>query len=144
MSRTATIDKQVVADTKEAFIMCQKDRTIFSKMYLNTPIKMNYQQKLYNELFENRRVAVKSAHDLGKTFTFSDAVIEALLVDGTLAGGIYIIVTAPTYNLIKNVFFAEIRNKISKSKVPLGLKVNQTEIRLDDKWAAEGNQACHS
>ena len=138
MSRTATIDKQVVADTKEAFIMCQKDRTIFSKMYLNTPIKMNYQQKLYNELFENRRVAVKSAHDLGKTFTFSDAVIEALLVDGTLAGGIYIIVTAPTYNLIKNVFFAEIRNKISKSKVPLGLKVNQTEIRLDDKWAVIG------
>lgn len=125
-------------DVKSAFDKCKLDRSIFSKNYLGSPTKTDYQQKLYSELFINRRVAVKSAHDLGKTFEFADAVIEALMVDGWLSGGCYIIVTAPTYNLIKNVFFAEIRSKIAKAKVPLGLQVNLTEIRIDDKWACIG------
>ena len=138
MSRSATIDKSVVSDTRAAFVKCQEDRTIFSKYYLGTPVKTSYQQKLYNNLFINRRVCVKSAHDMGKTFTFTDAVLEALLVDGTMEGGCYIIITAPTYNLIKNVFFAEIRKKINQSKVPLGLQVNMTEIKVDEKWMCIG------
>ena len=133
---TQTLER--VELNKKAFEICAQNRGLFGSKYLGAPEMTKYQKDLYEILFNNSRVCIKSAHDLGKTFTFSSAAIEAFVVDGALAGGAYIIVTAPTWNLIKNVFFSEVRKKIKSSKVPFGININQTEVKLDEKWQIIG------
>lgn len=123
--------------TKELKDKIKNQRGYFAENVLGTQFE-KHQRDLFLTLLNNSRVAVKSAHDLGKTFTVSTASLEALFGMGPA----YIIVTAPTWNLVKNVFFSEIRKKYKGSKVPLGGKLNTADIDLGEvsgeKWKMIG------
>ncbi len=109
------------------------ERGFFSKRVLGSK-HYKYQKELLLTLLRESRVAVRSAHDLGKTFTIADAILEALYA----LGPCYIITTAPTWNLVINVLFGEIRKKYNQAKYPLGGRLKTTEVELGDKWKLIG------
>ncbi len=111
---------------------------LFCKEVLDSPTKTDYQQHGFETLLKEKRVCIKSANDMGKTFTIADAILEALYIEGSVYKEAYIILTAPTWNLIKNVTMAEIRKKHKRARLPLGGRVLTTEINLGDKWQLIG------
>jgi len=110
----------------------------FIDQCVGSPRKYQYQREGFLSLLKESRVLIKSAHDMGKTFTICDAMLEALYVKGAFYKEAYIIATAPTWNMLKNVLFQELRRKYKKSKLPLGGKLNLTELHLDEKWQLIG------
>lgn len=113
---------------------CRATPGYFASEVLGSPKKYDYQQTGFEALLKGDRVAIKSAHDLGKTFTISDAILEALFIWGP----VYIIVTAPTWNMVENVVFGEIRKKYKDAKYPLGGDLSLTKLKLAEKWMLLG------
>ena len=70
------------------------------------------------------RVAVKSCHASGKTFTAADAVLVALLMGGD------VLTTAPTWTQVKRVLWGQLHRAVAESAVKDWGAVNETEIRL--------------
>lgn len=125
--------------TKEALDKCVKTPGLFSSFFLGSPAKTKYQADSFNAMMTEKYVAIKSANGLGKTFLLSDAVLEALYVLGYAAGGsCFIIATGPTFNIVKNVLFSEIRLKHNTARVSLGGDLNLTQLKLADKWELIG------
>ena len=122
-------------DFKAAMNVFADNPGMFGIEALGSVGRTDYQQDGIETMLQNDYVAIKSANAMGKTFTISDGILEALYVHGYVNGGeIYIICTAPDFNIIKNVLFSEIRKKHGNAKIHLGGQCNLTEIKLQDKW----------
>ena len=132
----------MATDTKmsrKTYDLCYEKPGLFCKTHLGSPKKYDYQQEGFEAMLREKYVAIKSANGMGKTFTISDAILEALYVQGFHnKGGCYIVCTAPNWNTVKNVLFAEIRKKHKGAITNLGGHVNLTEITLDEKWKLIG------
>jgi hypothetical protein len=113
------------------------------------------QRKVARSLKHHNRVAVRSAHDCGKTFVA--AVIACWWIDSNPIGDAFVITTAPSNPQLKAVFWREMTNlhNLAKSRGnPLPGRLNQTEWWIGNQivgmgrkpadWNTEAFQGIHA
>lgn len=93
------------------------------------------QEEIIDSVYKNKNTVVVSANGVGKTFIAS--VISAMWL--VTEPDTIIITTAPTWMQVEKLLWGEIRSRFNTSKKPLvSVAVNQTSIKIDDKWYAIG------
>jgi hypothetical protein len=122
-------------DVKSAMENCRKTPQLFSDNFLGTAPKTKYQQETFETLLnpDNHRVVVYSSNAMGKTHILAESILTAFYIWGP---GVEIVITAPVWNLVENVIFAEIRNIYSNAKIPLGGEMTLTKFssKEDPQW----------
>ncbi len=88
----------------------------------------------------NRRVAVKSANGVGKTFLAADLAIWYLLTHPNSI----VLTTAPTWRQVRNLLWEEIARKFENAKTRLPGKLNTVRLTIDSSWYAMGLSASDS
>lgn len=121
---------------KDLFLKLQKDPVLFFEKILGIDSLEEYQRTVIRAVQAHERVAISACHDLGKSYLMARIVIWL----ATCFPRSKILTTAPTYNQVKNILWSEIRAAHSKSKFPLGGKLNLTDWQLskDGDWFAIG------
>lgn len=94
----------------------------------------NYQIQILRALSQYPRVVVSSAHNLGKTFVASKAVLWHC----SAFPGSKTITTAPTFRQVELLLWSEIRAGFHKSKYALGGEMLTTRWKIKDDWWAVG------
>lgn len=114
----------------------QKDPALFFETVLGVSSLEEYQRRILSAVAMNDRVAIKACHDVGKSWTLARVVLWFASVFPYAK----VVTTAPTYNQVKNILWSEIRSAYSRSKVPLGGRMNLTEWQLtpEGDWFALG------
>lgn len=82
----------------------------------------------------NRRTAVPSCHDVGKSATA--ARIAAWWLSSHPPGEAFVVTTAPTFKQVKNILWREINRVQKRGKLPG--RCNQTEWYIDEQIVAFG------
>lgn len=88
------------------------------------------QIEIANALIENKKVAVKSCHGSGKSFTAS--VVIAWWVDTRYEFDAIVVSTAPTYEQVNKILWEYLRSLQAKHNLP-------GKITMDDEWK-DGNR----
>lgn len=127
---------RLTKEQAEALLNYQKNPKLFFEDVLGINTLEIYQQNILKAIAENDRVAIKSCHDLGKSFTLARVPLWFM----SCFPQCKVITTAPTFNLVKNVFWSELRSGYAKAKYPLGGKMNMTEWQMTPQgdWFAIG------
>lgn len=109
---------------------------LFFKEVLGVEALEEYQRVTAQTIADHERTAISACHDVGKSWLLARIVLWF----GTCFPYSKIITTAPTYNQVKNILWAEIRGAYSRSKYPLGGKMNLTEwqVTKEGDWFAIG------
>lgn len=94
------------------------------------------QVEIAQSVVDHRRTAVKSCHDVGKSF--SAARIAAWWLDTHPAGEAFVVTTAPTFPQVRAILWREIGRAHRKGKLPG--RVNQTEWWLGEELVAFGRK----
>ncbi len=122
------------ADDARAFVnRAQSDPVWWVKHVLGNDL-WSKQREIIESVRDNKRTVVRSCHGIGKSFTAARVALWWLYSHP------YAIVatTAPTFRQVEKILWQEMRGAHSKSKVALGGKPLNTEIKLDDGWFAMG------
>lgn len=93
-----------------------------------------FQEMLLRAVEANKRVAVRSCHDMGKTWTMSKLVLWFTSVHPECK----VVTTAPTARQVKLLLWSEIRAGHAKSKYPLGGEMGVQEWKIAPDWYAVG------
>jgi phage terminase large subunit len=93
-----------------------------------------FQEELLRAVEKHERVAVRSCHDMGKTWTMSKLVLWFTSTHPESK----IVTTAPTARQVKLLLWSEIRAGHAKSKYPLGGEMGVQEWKLAADWWAVG------
>lgn len=127
-----TITKEQIA----ALDKFQKNPELFFNEVLAVTTLEEYQAGALQVIADHERTAISACHDVGKSWL----IARAVLWFGTCFPYCKIITTAPTFNQVKNILWAEIRSAYSRTKFPLGGKMNLTEWQVteDGDWFALG------
>lgn len=94
------------------------------------------QREILEALRDHDRVAVRSAHGVGKTATAARAVLWFLLAHGPRS--CRVVTTAPTWEGVKNLLWVELRKAAMSSRMPFGATPSSTDLRLAPDWFAIG------
>jgi len=94
----------------------------------------DYQKKLLVDLVSYDRIAIKSCHATGKTFSVARIVLWFLYCFPYSK----VITTAPTYRQVKDLLWGEIHSALSNSKMLFDGNKNLTEIKINPDWFAIG------
>ena len=113
---------------------CRSDPFFFSRHVLGGEQPWPRQAEILLALRDSHRVAVRSGHGVGKTWTAARAAIWFLYAHPHSI----VLTTAPTHRQVRSILWAEIRRQVRRSLVPLGGKVTETRLSLDDDWFALG------
>lgn len=83
---------------------------------------------------DNKKTAVKAGHSVSKSYSASRIALWFLynFYPST------VITTAPSHTQVEDILWREIRSAHASARVPLGGKVNKTQIELGEKWFAYG------
>jgi len=92
------------------------------------------QAQIFSDLFEHRRVAVRSGHGLGKSFLGANIVLAFIYHFKNSK----VITTAPTWRQVEGILWSEVRKLYHNARIPLGGELLQTQLKLDDDWFAIG------
>lgn len=92
------------------------------------------QEEILNSVLTNKRVAVRSCHGAGKTFTASVVVLWFLICYQPST----VVTTAPTARQVKSILWEEIRLRHKQAKTNLGGRLLQMELQMGPKWLATG------
>lgn len=87
------------------------------------------QRDIAQSVKDNRRTAVRSCHDAGKSFIAS--VIAAWWIDTHPPGEAFVVSTAPTYKQVHAILWEEIRKRHKQGSLP-GRVLQSDEWKLDD------------
>ncbi|GAW54728.1 hypothetical protein [Nocardioides sp. PD653] len=87
------------------------------------------QREIAKSVKDNRRTAVRSCHDAGKSFIAS--VIAAWWIDTHPPGEAFVVSTAPTYKQVHAILWEEIRKRHKQGSLP-GRVLQSDEWKLDD------------
>lgn len=93
-----------------------------------------YQERICKAIAEHERVVVSACHSIGKTFTLAKIVLWFMSTFEQSK----VITTAPTFNQVKNLLWAEIRSGWKNSRSSLGGEMLTTGWKIDDDWFAIG------
>jgi len=94
------------------------------------------QREIAQTLRDNRRVAVKSCHGVGKSFLASRAIAHWLATHPP--GEAFVVSTAPTFAQVRAVLWREINKAHAKGNLPG--TVNQTEWHLNGELVGFGRK----
>lgn len=94
------------------------------------------QEEIGASVVANKKTAVKSAHDTGKSFV--SALIGAWWLDTHFPGEAFLVSTAPTFHQVKMILWREIGKMHRKGKL-LG-RVNQTEWYIGNEPIGYGRK----
>lgn len=94
------------------------------------------QREILNALVQHKRIAVKAAHSLGKSFAAGRAAVWWLEAHGLDRS--FVLTTAPTFNQVRAILWKEIKRTHDKSGARGTL--NQTEIWHDREIVALGRK----
>ena len=99
------------------------------------------QHDIFKAVKKHNKVAIKSCHASGKTYSIARIVVDFLLTHPDSR----VIVTAPTFSQIYNIVFPEIRTAIYSLRDDTvfnylfdHIQTLQTMIRINNKWYAVG------
>lgn len=92
------------------------------------------QRQVARALLTSRRVAVKSANGVGKTYLAADLVLWFLY---TFRPSL-VLTTAPTRRQVQNLLWEEIRRRWSGARMALPGKLTTMRLRVGDGWQAIG------
>lgn len=92
------------------------------------------QVDIINSVRENTSTVVKSCHGPGKSWLAARVALWFLFAYPHSL----VITTAPTNRQVKNILWRELRVAHKNAKFPLGGKLLQQELELDDDWVAIG------
>lgn len=104
----------------------QRDPVWFAREILGVHL-WEMQAEILRTIWRERRVSVKSANGVGKSFLGAVAV----LAYGSIFPDAVIITTATTFKQVKGILFREIGRLAHRSRIHLGAEVLSTEVR----WA---------
>jgi hypothetical protein len=82
---------------------------------------------------DNRRVAVRSGHGVGKTFAVACLVLWWLYARQGL-----VVTTAPTKENVEDVLWRQIHELLANARVPLPGERFNSELKIDHTWYAVG------
>lgn len=82
---------------------------------------------------DNRRTAVPSGHGNGKTRIAAGLALWFLYTAPSI-----VVTTAPTATQVEKLLWGEIRDCFLRARIELPGQLNQTELKLEDKWYAIG------
>lgn len=91
------------------------------------------QRDVMRAVRNHKRVAVRSAHGVGKT-----AVAARVVLDFLTEGRSIVVTTAPTWHQVEGLLWKEIATAYKASKIPVGGKLTNTRLELDKDWVAYG------
>jgi hypothetical protein len=92
------------------------------------------QREIAESVRDNRRTAVPSCHDVGKSAIAGR--IAAWWLSSHLPGEAFVVTTAPTWRQVRNILWREIGRVHRKSQLPG--RVNQTEWYIEEEIVAFG------
>src|SRR5258708_744826 len=92
------------------------------------------ERKIIHSIKDNRKVAVRSCHSSGKTFTLARAALWFLYAFPPAV----VIDTAPTDRQVRNQFWREFRLAHQKARIPLGGELLKTQFNIAEDWYAFG------
>ena len=95
---------------------CRRDPLFFSRHVLGGEQPWERQAEILLAVRDSNRVAVRSGHGVGKTWTAARAVIWFLYSHPHSI----VLTTAPTHRQVRSILWAEIRRQVRASRVPLG------------------------
>ena len=102
---------------------------LYIEEVLGTDTLEDYQVKVLDAIAKYDKVAIKACHSVGKTWKLARA---ALWFFNMFKNSI-VITTAPTHRQVKTLLWGEIRDAHTNSKVALGGRLLDTELKLNDK-----------
>jgi phage terminase large subunit len=119
----------------EALIYYQQNPVVHIQEIQGVGTLEKYQiEKIIHPIRDNKRVAIRACHNVGKTFT----IAKVILWIGSSFPGSKIITTAPSAMMVKKLLWSEIRSGHRKSKIPLGGKMLEVEWKIEDDWFVIG------
>ena len=92
------------------------------------------QEAIANALTTHRRVAVKSANGVGKTFLAADLTLWFLL---SFPGSI-VLTTAPTSRQVRGLLWEEIGRRVRRAKITLPGSLTLMRYEVEPGWFAMG------
>ena len=113
---------------------CQTDSVFHVKEVQGVETLETFQESIIRAVDAHERVAIRSCHDMGKTWTMA----KIILAVGSSNPDSKIITTAPTGRQVKLLLWAEIRAGHLKSKYPLGGVMGIQEWKFAPDWWAIG------
>lgn len=125
----------ITAEQEKSLERFRAHPTLFFDEVLGVKLEL-YQDEALRLIADNDRVCISACHDVGKSFLLARVVLWFV----TCYPYSKVITTAPTFNQVKNILWAEIRTAYARSKFPLGGKMNLTEWQVtpDGDWFAIG------
>jgi hypothetical protein len=127
---TAALTPSLAADLLER---CRRDPVFFCRKVLGVR-PWARQVEALTALCDRARVAVRSGHGTGKTFTAAAAALWFLYAHYPAK----VVTTAPTQTLVRTVLWNEIRRLHAGARTPLGGKVLDQELKLGPDAFAMG------
>lgn len=128
-------NNQIEQISAEAIIEFQKNPGAFFEEILGAKCEP-YQLEILKSVESEDRVAVSACHSVGKSWSLARTVLWYM----ACFPGAKVVTTAPTHRQVKDILWAELRTAYSRSKFPLGGKMNLTEWMMspDGDWKAVG------
>jgi hypothetical protein len=121
------------SDHEAIVAKAQEDPVWFANVILGVQ-PWGKQQEILRALTTEQRVAIKACHGVGKTWLAAVASIWFLAT----RKGSKVATTAPTHRQVEMLLWPEIRELVKNAKVPLGIEVQQLQLKVDDNWFAYG------
>lgn len=92
------------------------------------------QRAVLHALDTNRRVSVRSCHNVGKTKVSASAALHFLSTNKDSK----VITSAPTHRQVEQLLWREMRDQYNKARYPLGGTMLTTRWEISDEWVALG------
>ncbi len=125
-----------INQAKDYLLRYRTDPISFFVEVLGVDDKMIWQKmrEISLSVLDNKKTAVKAGHAVSKSFTASRIALWFLYCYYPST----VITTAPSHVQVEDVLWREIRDAHATARIPLGGKVNKTQIELAEKWFAYG------
>lgn len=133
---TNLLTKDEILKAKEGIVRYQKDPVAFFCEVLDVQPQFVWSKmrEIAESVRDNKKTAVKAGHSVSKSYTAARIALWFLYNHYPAT----VITTAPSHPQVEEILWREIRLAWANAKIPLGGKVNKTQIDLGEKWFAYG------
>ncbi len=119
---------------KAFFDKVRQDAEIFFVEFLGVKRLEDYHKNILHKFIQYNRIAIAATHAVGKTWITARIVLFFLFMFKNSK----VITTAPTNRQVKKLLWGELRAAHRKAIRPLGGRMLQTELIVNEEWYAMG------
>lgn len=120
--------------TYEQVLKIRRKPEIYFREWLGVERLEVYHHNILDAFNTYDRIAIAATHAVGKTWITARIALFFL----NMYKGAKVITTAPTNRQVKKLLWGELRSAHKKAKRPLGGRLLQTELIINDEWYAMG------